>query len=147
MYFLVLHRLDSYLLALKEKKKSYRSPPHRSYLHSRFHRHIATWRGCSVLAYTGSRRFHSLVLMRQRSRVLVNPNHNHMELTLVVHPHPPQLVASVSACPTTALLIGVIRTVVVAVTSPRRRNAASLLTLKVAVFTRWHSCVREAGCR
>lgn len=51
---------------------------------------------------------------------------------------------SVIAGLTTALLIGVIPTVVVAVTSPHRKNAVSLFTLKLVASTRWRSCVREA---
>lgn len=61
----------------------YHSPPRRSYPHSRFLRHISTWRERSVPACTGSRRFRSLALLRHGGSVLANLNHTPVELTLV----------------------------------------------------------------
>lgn len=75
-------------LVFPVSNKPHRSPPRRSYRHSRFHRRISTWRECSFLAYTGSRRFHSLALLRQGGRWLVNPNSTHMELTVAPAPPP-----------------------------------------------------------
>lgn len=48
---------------------------------------------------------------------------------------------------TTALLVGVIPTVVFSVTPPHGANAVSLLALEVVVFAVWRSCVTEAACQ